>query len=104
MKSLTNPYAFFMSSRAHYKIEGHTDSGSCAELRPVIALCEATTAADIRAETDAHPELDIAAQICLCRDKCPTVRLILKRHSIMILGGGKRWWPTAENRLASVLK
>jgi hypothetical protein len=104
MKSLTNPYAFLMNSRAHYKIKGYTASGLSAEVRPVITLGEARTAGDIRAETDAHPELDSAAHICRCRDKCLTVRLILKPHSIMILGGGKRWWPTAKDSLASVLK
>ena len=46
----------------------------------------------------------IAAHIYLCRDKRRTVRLLLKPRSIMILGGRKRWWPTAEDRLASVLK
>ena len=45
-----------------------------------------------------------ATHICLCRDKCRTVRLILKPRSIMILGGRKRWRPTAGNRLASVAK
>jgi len=46
----------------------------------------------------------IAAHVYLCRDKCRTVRLILKPRSIMILGGRKRWWPTAAHKLASVLK
>jgi hypothetical protein len=32
MKSLANPYAFFMSSRAHYKIEGHMDGALSAEV------------------------------------------------------------------------
>jgi hypothetical protein len=32
MKSLANPYAFFMTSRPHYKIEGHMDSGLSAEV------------------------------------------------------------------------
>lgn len=90
MKSLANPYAFLMISRAHYKIGAHMDNRLSAEVRPVIALCEATAAADIPVATDAHPELDIAAHICLCRDKCSTVRLKLKPRSIMILGGGKR--------------
>jgi hypothetical protein len=147
------------------------DNDLSVEVRPIITLCEATTAADIPAETDAHPELEIfviftdhsgtlaalrmadhlgekldarlrllmlyevpyalpltrpavnvrvlegqlftfvsktpvnvAAHIYLCRDKYRTVRLILKPRSIVILGGRRRWWPTAEHRLASVLK
>ena len=145
-------------------------SNRSVEVRPIITLCEATTA-NIPAAADAHPELeifviftdhsgtlaalrmadrlgeqldarlrllmlhevpyalpltrpavnvrfleeqlralaskipvDIAAHIYLCRDKCRTVRLILKPRSIVILGGRKRWWPTAEHRLASSAK
>ncbi len=103
MKSLANPYAFLMISRAHYKIGAHMDNRLSAEVRPVIALCEASTA-DIPAATDAHPDLDIAARIGLCRDKGGTVQLILKPGSIMILGGRKRWWPTPGHSLASMLK
>jgi hypothetical protein len=170
MKSLANPYACLMTSRAHYKIEGEMKSSRSVEVGPIITLCEATTA-DIPAESDAHPELEIfviftdhpgtlaalrmadqltkkldarlrllmlyevpyalpltrpavdvrfleeqlralaskvpvaiAAHVYLCRDKCRTVRLILKPRSIMILGGRKRWWPTAAHKLASVLK
>jgi hypothetical protein len=104
MKYLANPYASFMTSRAHYKIEGHMNSSRSVEVGPIIVLSETTTAVDIPAATDAHPELDIAAHICLCRDKCRTVRLKLRPRSIMILGGRKRWRPTAGNRLASVAK
>jgi hypothetical protein len=171
MKSLANPYACLMTSRAHYKIEGEMKSSRSVEVGPIITLCEATTAADIPAATDAQPELEIfviftdhlgtlaalrmadqltkkldarlrllmlyevpyalpltrppvnvrfleeqlralaskipvaiAAHVYLCRDKCRTVRLILKPRSIVILGGRKRWWSTAEHRLASVLK
>ena len=73
------------------------------EVGPIISLFEAT-AVDISAATDAHPEIDIAAHICLCRDNCRTVRLKLKPRSIMILDGRKRWRLTAEHRLARVLK
>ena len=47
--------------------------------------------------------IDIVAHIYLCRDKCRTVRLILKPRSIMILGGRKRWW-SVDEKLARVLK
>ena len=92
-----------MGIRAHYNIEAHMDNDLSVEVAPIITLCQATTAADIPAETDAHPEIDIAAHIYLCRDKCPTVRLILKPRSIVILGGRKRWW-SVEQKLARVLK
>jgi len=72
------------------KIEAHMNSSRREEVGPIISLFEAT-AVDISAATDAHPEIDIAAHICLCRDNCRTVRLKLKPRSIMILGGRKRW-------------
>jgi hypothetical protein len=58
MKSLANPYACLMTSRAHYKIEGEMKSSRSVEVGPIITLCEATTA-DIPAESDAYPELEI---------------------------------------------
>ena len=48
--------------------------------------------------------LDISAQIFLCRDKRRTLRLLLKPHSLLVIGGRKRWWPTEEQRLAKMLK
>jgi len=103
MKYLANPYASFMTSRAHYKIEGHMNSSRSVEVGPIIVLSETTTAVDIPAATDAHPELDIAAHICLCRDKCRTVRLKLRPRSIMILGQ-ETLAAHCRNRLASVAK
>jgi len=32
------------------------------------------------------------------------LRLVLKPHSLIIVGGRKRWWPTSEQRLAQALK
>ena len=48
--------------------------------------------------------MGFAGHIYLCRDKNRTLHLILKPGSIVILGGRKRWWPTAEHRLARMLK
>ena len=48
--------------------------------------------------------MGISAHIFLCRDKRRTLRLILKPHSLVVLGGRKRWWPTEEQRLVSLLK
>ena len=51
----------------------------------------------------AKTPVDGAAHIYLCRDTRRTVRLMLKPHSIVILGGRKGWW-SVEQKLASVLK
>ena len=48
--------------------------------------------------------LEISTHVFLCRDKRRTLRLILKPHSLVVIGGRKRWWPTEEQRLVRLLK
>jgi hypothetical protein len=45
----------------------------------------------------------IDAHVYLCRDKHCALRLLLTPHSLVIVGGRKRWWPTPEQRLARTL-
>jgi hypothetical protein len=45
-----------------------------------------------------------AVQIYLCRDRWETLSSVLKPHSLVVVGGKKRWWPTAESRLAGKLR
>ena len=40
----------------------------------------------------------------LCRDRVPTLLQVLRRNSLVVLGGRKRWWPTAASRLARALR
>lgn len=42
--------------------------------------------------------------ICLCRDRVETLKSVLKPHSLVVVGSRKRWWPTAEKRLADKLR
>ncbi len=42
--------------------------------------------------------------VYLCRDRMQTLKAVLKPHSLVIVGGRKRWWPTAEKRLAAKLR
>jgi hypothetical protein len=48
----------------------------------------------------------IETNICvfLCRDSLETLKSVLKPHSLVILGSRRRWWPTAEKRLAAKLR
>jgi len=48
----------------------------------------------------------VEARVCiyLCRDPLETLKSVLKPHSLVVLGSLKRWWPTAEKRLAAKLR
>jgi hypothetical protein len=48
--------------------------------------------------------LDIAASIYLCRDKMRILKLLLKPHCLIVVGGKKRWWPTSAQRTARELE
>src|SRR5579862_8208486 len=42
--------------------------------------------------------------VYLCRDRMETLKAVLKPHSLVVVGGRKRWWPTAEQRMAAELR
>lgn len=48
--------------------------------------------------------LDVAAQIYLCRNQRRALELLLKPHSLVVVGGRKHWWQTAAQRLAHALE
>ena len=48
--------------------------------------------------------VETSIRIYLCRDLTETIRQVLKRDSVVVVGGQKRWWPTRENRLAAALR
>ncbi len=48
--------------------------------------------------------LEIAAHIYLCRDKGRTLELLLRPHSLIVVGGKKRWRPTSAQKLAQALQ
>ena len=48
--------------------------------------------------------LEVAAHIYLCRDKRRTLELLLRPHSLIVVGGKKRWWPTSAQKLAQALQ
>ena len=47
--------------------------------------------------------IDTQVQICLCRDREQLLAQALPPRSLIVIGGRKRWWPTAERALASKL-
>ena len=48
--------------------------------------------------------VDTTVQVCLCRDRVEALRAVLPPHSLVVVGGGQRWWPTSEQRLADKLR
>ena len=48
--------------------------------------------------------MDIDIRICLCRDPQDALRAELPPQSVIVLGGRKRWWRTAERILAQELR
>jgi hypothetical protein len=43
-------------------------------------------------------------QVHLCRDRIEALLRLLKPHSLVIVAGRKRWWPTPASRLAQALR
>ncbi|MEO8592885.1 MAG: hypothetical protein ABI759_06175 [Candidatus Solibacter sp.] len=48
--------------------------------------------------------VDTKVMLYLCRDRLETLSRVLAPHSLVVVGGRKRWWPTAERRLARQLR
>ena len=48
--------------------------------------------------------LETAICLYLCRDRLQTLLEVLEPHSLVVIGGRKHWWPTAETRLAQALR
>jgi hypothetical protein len=48
----------------------------------------------------------VETRVCiyLCRDPLETLQSVLASHSLVVIGTRKRWWPTAEKRLAAKLR
>jgi hypothetical protein len=46
---------------------------------------------------------EVRIQICLCRNRRQTLRSMLARHSLVVIGGRNQWWRRAERRLRNSL-
>lgn len=46
---------------------------------------------------------DPTIHLYLCRDRVSALSQVLKPNSVVVLGGRKHWWPTAESKLARAL-
>ena len=48
--------------------------------------------------------VETTVHLYLCRDREATLLKTLCAHSLVVLGGPNRWWPTSEKRLARKLR
>ena len=48
--------------------------------------------------------VDTSVHIYLCRDRLEMLRSVLLPHSLIVIGGKDRWWPTKEKQLARQLR
>lgn len=51
-----------------------------------------------------HCPVEAGVRLCLCRDRVEGLQLMLDPHTVIVIGGKRRWWPTPEQRLARQLK
>ncbi len=52
----------------------------------------------------AQGPLETAVNLYLCRDRGQALLRALKPRSLVVIGGRARWWPTAESRLATMIR
>ena len=55
-------------------------------------------------EIASQSPVDITVQLYLCRDGLETLKHVLKPHSLIVVGGRKRIWPTSAKSLARKLR
>jgi hypothetical protein len=48
--------------------------------------------------------LEAEIEVCLCREALDAALLVLQPDSLVLIGGRRRFWPTAETRLAGQLR
>jgi hypothetical protein len=46
----------------------------------------------------------VTVHLYLCRDRIQTLMKVLSPHTLVVLSGPRRWWPTREERLAKLLR
>jgi hypothetical protein len=52
----------------------------------------------------AESPVQTTVRIYLCRDRMETLLAVLRPHSLVVVGGPKRWWPCGEKLLARNLR
>jgi hypothetical protein len=58
---------------------------------------------NLACQGEAEP-LATVVNFYLCRNRLQTLLEVLQPRSLVVIGGKRRWWPTAESRLAKALR
>jgi hypothetical protein len=93
------------------------DLGACIRVRAAIAvpyalpldkpLVSAGFIEELLSDLVCRLELDAfepSVHLYLCRDQVETLLQVLSPNSLVVIGGRKHWWPTAERRVAKALR
>ena len=93
------------------------DLGACIRVRAAIAvpyalpldkpLVSAGFIEELLSDLVCRLELDAfepSVHLYLCRDQLKTLLGVLVPNSLVVIGGRKYWWPTAERRVAKALR
>jgi hypothetical protein len=111
----TNPQA----TAAALKIAGSLarDLGACIRVRAAIAVpyvlpldnppVSVRFSERLLSDLLCGLELDAfepSVHVYLCRDRLQTLSSVLVHNSLVVIGGRKHWWPTAESGMAKALR
>ena len=93
------------------------DLGACIRVRAAIAVpyalpldkppVSAGFIEELLSDLVCRLELDAfepSVHLYLCRDQVETLLQVLSPNSLVVIGGRKHWWPTAERRMARALR
>jgi hypothetical protein len=58
---------------------------------------------DLVCRLDLH-DFEPSVHLYVCRNQVEALLQVLTRNSLVVIGGRKRWWPTAERRVAKALR
>lgn len=58
---------------------------------------------DFKARVGAD-DSDTRIRVCLCRDARQAIPSIIPAHSLVVIGGHRRWWPTRSDRWRRTLE
>jgi len=87
---------------SHVTIVHFRPIGFAAPLEAAPGLSPVETDA-FRARLEAE-DCDARIRVCVCRDARQAIPSVLQEHSLIVIGGRRRWWPTPSDRWRRTLE